>query len=122
MQWVRLPVWSVYGLGGLLVGLGLAIPWLAASQGLLQFEVEGASTTESRALRPEMILLPRGSFDMGSTTGDSDEEPVHRVTVDSFLMCQTEVTQAQWKAVMGDNPSDCELGCEDDHEIQLRRR
>lgn len=117
LQWVRLPVWSVYGLGGLLVCLGLAMPWLAAWQGLLRFEVKDAPT-KSQALRPEMILLPRGSFNMGSDTFDEDEKPVHRVTVDSFLMCQTEVTQAQWRAVMGDNPSDCIYGCEDDAPVQ----
>ncbi len=42
---------------------------------------------------------------MGSTAGDSDEEPVHRVTVGSFYMKATEVTQGEWKAVMGNNPS-----------------
>jgi formylglycine-generating enzyme required for sulfatase activity len=48
---------------------------------------------------PEMIVIPAGSFDMGS-------KPSHRVTIEKiFAMGKTEVTQAQWRAVMGNNPS-----------------
>ena len=42
---------------------------------------------------------------MGSNDGDSDEKPVHQVTVSSFLIGKYEVTQAEWKEVMGLNPS-----------------
>ncbi len=35
----------------------------------------------------------------------SDESPVHRVSLRSFAMGKTEVTQGQWRAVMGNNPS-----------------
>jgi formylglycine-generating enzyme required for sulfatase activity len=54
---------------------------------------------------PEMVELPAGSFDMGSTKGKPDEQPVHRVSIKSFAIAKTEVTQAQWQAVMGTNPS-----------------
>lgn len=53
----------------------------------------------------KMVTIPGGSFDMGSNEGDSDEKPVHRVTVPQFYMGETEVTQALWEAVMGSNPS-----------------
>jgi len=53
---------------------------------------------------PEMVLIPAGSFEMGSNE-NTDERPVHRVNVPSFLIGKTEVTQGQWKAVMGSNPS-----------------
>ena len=53
-----------------------------------------------------MIPIEGGTFQMGSTTGDSDEKPVHQVTVSSFSIGQTEVTQELWQAVMGSNPSD----------------
>ena len=53
---------------------------------------------------PEMVVLPGGSFEMGSNE-NYHERPVHRVNVPSFLIGKTEVTQGQWRAVMGSNPS-----------------
>lgn len=53
---------------------------------------------------PEMVVIPSGSFKMGSNE-DADERPAHQVNVQSFLMGKTEVTQGQWKALMGNNPS-----------------
>jgi formylglycine-generating enzyme required for sulfatase activity len=53
---------------------------------------------------PEMVVIPAGSFEMGSNES-ANEQPVHRVNVPGFLLGKTEVTQGQWKAVMGNNPS-----------------
>ena len=54
---------------------------------------------------PEMVVIPAGSFDMGSNN-DPSEMPVHRVTIGrKFALGKTEVTQVQWRAIMGDNPS-----------------
>jgi formylglycine-generating enzyme required for sulfatase activity len=53
----------------------------------------------------EMIWIKGGVFQMGSNSGISDEKPAHTVTVSDFAMGKTEVTQALWKAVMGNNPS-----------------
>ena len=53
-----------------------------------------------------MIGVAPGSFMMGSENGNSDEKPVHRVTLTKpYYLGETEVTQAQWRAVMGNNPS-----------------
>ncbi len=57
-----------------------------------------------------MVWIPSGEFEMGSPNGeqdsDDDEGPVHSVTFsDGFWLGKYEVTQAQWEAVMGDNPS-----------------
>ena len=50
--------------------------------------------------------IPAGSFLMGSTTGNADEKPAHRVRISRpFEMGKYEVTQAQWVVVMGQNPS-----------------
>ena len=53
----------------------------------------------------QMIRVEGGTFQMGSTTGESDEKPVHEVRVNSFSIGQTEVTQELWEAVMGSNLS-----------------
>jgi formylglycine-generating enzyme required for sulfatase activity len=53
----------------------------------------------------EMVWCPAGSFMMGSESGDSDESPVHEVTLtQGFWMGKYEVTKAQWEAVMGTTP------------------
>jgi len=54
---------------------------------------------------PEMVVIPAGRFQMGSTTGRSDELPVRTVTVPSFSIGKFEVTQREWQAIMGSNPS-----------------
>jgi len=51
------------------------------------------------------VAIPAGTFQMGSDDGDSDESPPHRVTISSFWLQTTEVTQAQWMEVMGENRS-----------------
>ena len=56
-------------------------------------------------LCPDMVTIPSGNFQMGSNDGDSDQKPTHSVSIKSFAMGKTEVTQALWTAVMGSNPS-----------------
>jgi hypothetical protein len=51
-------------------------------------------------------LIPAGEFQMGSTSGDDDERPVHTVRISTpFYLGIHGVTQGQWEAVMGNNPS-----------------
>ena len=48
---------------------------------------------------PEMVVVPAGSYRMGSTRGDADERPVHEVTIGvPFAVGKYEVTFAQWDA------------------------
>ena len=58
-------------------------------------------------LNHEMIFVEGGTFQMGSSSWSLDEMPVHSVTLSAFNIGKYEVTQAQWKAVMGNNPSRC---------------
>lgn len=51
-----------------------------------------------------LVYVEGGTFQMGSTFSN-ESKPVHNVTLSSYYMGKTEVTQAQWKAVMGNNPS-----------------
>ena len=54
----------------------------------------------------EFVLIPPGSFMMGSDKVLKNEQPVHQVTISKgFYMGKYEVTQEQWEAVMGTNPS-----------------
>lgn len=59
---------------------------------------------------PEMIVLPAGKFLMGSpdaaqNAARTSEGPQHEVSVKSFAIGKFEVTQAEWRAVMGTDPS-----------------
>lgn len=45
----------------------------------------------------DMVLVEGGSFEMGSSDGNADEKPVHRVYVDNFYMDKYEVTVAKFK-------------------------
>jgi len=53
----------------------------------------------------KMVAVNGGTFRMGSANGDSDERPVHDVTLSDYYIGETEVTQELWQAVMGSNPS-----------------
>jgi len=58
----------------------------------------------------KMILVNGGTFTMGATEEQGNdyygnETPTHSVTLDSYYIGETEVTQELWQAVMGSNPS-----------------
>jgi formylglycine-generating enzyme required for sulfatase activity len=53
----------------------------------------------------EMVLIPPGSFQMGSRSGQENEKPVHSVQIDSFWMDKYEVTQAEFDKSGKPNPS-----------------
>ena len=69
-----------------LLHFALVFAWLACS------EVEVAQPPEG------MVLIPAGTFQMGSPTGDVDEVPVHTVELDAFYIDQHEVTNAEYQA------------------------
>jgi formylglycine-generating enzyme required for sulfatase activity len=53
----------------------------------------------------DFLLIPAGEFTMGSDR-ESNEKPAHKVRINkSFYLSVYEVTQAQWQAIMGNNPS-----------------
>ena len=68
----------------------------------------GQSFTENlNGVKLEMVGVPGGSFLMGSPVSEEgrydDEGPQHFVTVQAFSIGKYEITQAQWKAMMGSN-------------------
>ena len=81
---------------------------------------EGKTTTVSPTLTKgggnasigniEMVYVKGGTFTMGATAEQGDyvldrEKPTHSVTLSDYYIGKYEVTQAQWRAVMGSNPS-----------------
>lgn len=58
-------------------------------------------TDDLNGVNLEMVYVPGGKFMMGGDKYD-DEKPRHEVTVPAFYIGKFQVTQAQWKAVMGD--------------------
>ena len=61
----------------------------------------------AQGARFEFVAIPGGTFWMGSPdgVGEANERPRHQVTVAPFYIGTYPVTQAQWQAVMGNNPS-----------------
>jgi sulfatase modifying factor 1 len=59
----------------------------------------------SKRASPDMVLVKGGTFRMGSSGGPAEEGPIHTVTLAGFHMGKFEVTQEEWKRVMGNNPS-----------------
>jgi formylglycine-generating enzyme required for sulfatase activity len=73
--------------------------------------VRPSATTPGQSFKdcadcPEMVVIPAGSFMMGSNDGEAYERPPHIVNIKSFALGKYEVTQGQWRAIMDDNPSE----------------
>ncbi len=87
------------GLTGTLKEVATIADAVATGQNAFSFTVNGVTFY--------MVAVEGGTFTMGSTDSDagSDEKPTHNVTLSSYYIGQTEVTQELWKAVMGSNPS-----------------
>jgi formylglycine-generating enzyme required for sulfatase activity len=73
-----------------------------------------------RKLESDMVSIDGGSFTMGCQDAErdgectDDEKPAHRVTVRDFAIGRYEVTQAQWRAVMGGDPPQLyNTGCDE---------
>ena len=70
----------------------------------------------------EFVLIRPGSFLMGDEKGGAGERPVHKVAITKpFFIGRYPVTQRQWEAVMGNNPSWFQRRCEAGGEHHLGR-
>jgi formylglycine-generating enzyme required for sulfatase activity len=82
--------------------MSITVPALTIEPNANSFTVNGVTF--------EMVTVDGGTFLMGATPEQGEnvrdnEKPVHEVTLSSYLIGQTEVTQELWLAVMGNNPS-----------------
>lgn len=104
--WWRGPT-SALGLLLIVAAIG-GLPWLLRRwlvPAKPQARQVGVIWGDAPTLRPRMMALPPGEFRMGSQKFD-DELPMHQVQIrQSFALSETEVTQGQYQAVIGENPS-----------------
>ena len=87
-------------------------PLLAAGASAAQAQTVTSSPPKSITLelgndaKMDFVLIPAGTFMMGAEDSKADEKPVTKVTITQpFYFGKYEVTQEQWQAVMGSNPS-----------------
>ena len=86
------------------------------AENAVEYDMENASAEEPLSFTVNgvtfnMILVKGGTFTMGATKeqgedAKEDEKPAHEVTISDYYIGETEVTQALYEAVMGENPSD----------------
>jgi len=83
--------------------------WFGTRYGIVRFEAAGCSGPFANSLGMSFVPVQPGTFTMGSPSSEGErnsDETQHTVTLTKgFCMQTTEVTQGQWKAVMGSNPS-----------------
>lgn len=89
----------------------LTLILLVALFATLSCKAQDASLTFTvNGITFKMLPVAGGTFTMGATSEQGSnaydwEKPTHSVTLSSYYMGETEVTQALWQAVMGSNPS-----------------
>ena len=88
----------VVALGILVSGCELEATPVPTPIPIVEPTVEGLGRTWTRP--PDgmvMVYVPAGEFEMGSTNGRRDEQPVHTVALDGFWIDRTEVTNGQYE-------------------------
>jgi formylglycine-generating enzyme required for sulfatase activity len=95
-------------------GYSKTIIWQPMQENITTLEsdkVKFKVTATIKSTMPDnMVFVKGGTFQMGSNESD-DEKPIHSVTVNDFYIGKYEVTQKEWRAIMGTNPSgfkDCD--------------
>ena len=88
------------------LALLFAVPALVFAQ-----QTQNPLTITVNGVNFNMIQVQGGTFTMGATSEQgkdayNDERPAHEVTLSTYYIGETEVTQELWKAVMGSNPSE----------------
>jgi formylglycine-generating enzyme required for sulfatase activity len=92
--------------GGMIAALGaLAMSIICADPAHAADPIPVQGGAASAALKIDFVRVPGGCMQMGSDRGEKHERPVHKACVSDFELGKYEVTQGQWKSVMGSNPS-----------------
>lgn len=109
--------WIIAGLVTVIIGAVtcIVIPCgnkegIPSKDGSVVQSVESVVQITANDISFNMIKVEGGTFTMGATSEqknfDSDEKPTHQVTLSSYYIGETEVTQALWQAVMGNTVHD----------------
>ncbi len=103
---------SIIVLVALIIGIGGYALWNNSNRQNTKIPSEDLEQIDPiiQNLMDNMVHVEGGTFTMGATSeqgddADADEKPAHRVTLSSFSIGKYEVTQEEWQAVMGNNPS-----------------
>lgn len=88
--------------------LGLAIVLVVCcASGSRADDRRPGETFRDCAACPEMVVVPQGSFMMGSNDGEFDEKPVHQVTIsEPFAVGKFEVTWDEWEICVAEDACD----------------
>ena len=62
----------------------------------------GGTQGDCASLCPEMVSILAGSFEMGNASGESDEKPVHQVSIQAFSLGRYEVSIGEWRKCVTD--------------------
>ena len=90
--------------------LALVMTMAFTTQQVVGQSSDNSLTITAKGVSFKMIRVQGGTFTMGCTSEQGndcydDEKPSHKVTLSTYYIGETEVTQELWKAVMGSNPS-----------------
>lgn len=85
----------------------LALLVIIREPGIAKEKAEKNREKKSSVKIEGLVFVKGGCFEMGDIWGDGgeDERPVHTVCVDDYYIGKHEVTQKEWVAIMGENPS-----------------
>lgn len=99
------------GSGSLVTFALLLFLWVSNSN-KQQRKSDADQSSNPSPFEAEMVLVKGGSFQMGSNVYDW-EKPIHTVTLPDFYIGKYEVTQKQWRDIMGSAPAELEFpGCD----------
>src|SRR5688572_7639681 len=107
----RKRTWPYFAVIGVVAAIGLSIAWVSkearrvaqerdAMQSFKEAQASGTNaplTSADSSWTNDMVWIPAGTFWMGSESGQSDEKPVHKVSLSGYWIDKTEVTNDQFE-------------------------
>ena len=85
------------------------VEWNGEDQVITITKADASNTSDNAQASDNLVLISGGAFTMGSKNDEPEreaDEVLHEVTVSSFYMSKTELTQGEYQSLMGNNPSE----------------